>query len=407
MASRPPMPPTRRLLGALALAALPGAAALLGLIAFAGLAPAAGLVALAVMLAGLAWLLFGHLRHLSALGAYARAIAAGDTAPPPQPSPLALDLTLAPALVGALGVLREREQSLAVHAALAERILAQLPDPLLVVNSEMRLRLANPAAEALYGGPLQGRDIVGVLRQPELLEAMDRILVGDPAETVEFTMPVPVERHFAAHVLPLPVAAGETALTLLLFQDVTKMVRADRLRADFVANASHEMRTPLSTLVGFIETLRGAAKDDAQARGRFLGIMQEQAGRMARLVADLLSLSRIELNEHSVPTGIARLDEILASVADSLAMKADARSMRIELPAGMAALPPVQGDADELVQLFQNLIDNAIKYGKAGMPVTIEARPCAPAAAMTRPGPPSPSACSTRARESPRNICRA
>jgi two-component system phosphate regulon sensor histidine kinase PhoR len=104
---------------------------------------------------------------------------------------------------------------------------------------------------------------------------------------------------------------------------------------------------------------------------------------MARLVADLLSLSRIELNEHSVPTGIARLDEVLASVADSLAMKADARSMRIELPAGMATLPPVQGDADELVQLFQNLIDNAIKYGKAGMPVAIEARPCPPAAAMT------------------------
>jgi two-component system phosphate regulon sensor histidine kinase PhoR len=377
------MPPTRRVLGALALAALPGAVALLGLIAFARLTPFAGLVGLLVMLAGLAWLLLGHLRHLTALGAYARAIAAGERASPPPAELLALDPTVAPALIGALGLLREREQSLAAHAALAERILAQLPDPLLLVTSEMRLRLANPAAEALYGGPLQGRDIVGVLRQPELLEAIDRILLGDPAETVEFTMPVPVERHFAAQVLPLPATVGETTMTLLLFQDVTKMVRADRLRADFVANASHEMRTPLSTLVGFIETLRGAAKDDSQARARFLGIMQEQAGRMARLVADLLSLSRIELNEHSVPTGVARLDEVLASVADSLAMKADARSMRIELPADMAALPPVQGDADELVQLFQNLIDNAIKYGKAGMPVSIEARACAPAAAMT------------------------
>jgi two-component system phosphate regulon sensor histidine kinase PhoR len=383
MPPRPLMPPSRRLLGALALAALPGAAALLGLVAFARLSPFAVLAALAVMLAGLAWLLLGHLRHLTALGAYARAIAAGEPASPPPSEPFALDPTLAPALTGALGALREREQSLAAHAALAERILAQLPDPLLLVDSEMRVRLANPAAEALYGGPLQGRDMVGVLRQPELLEAIDRILLGDPAETVEFTMPVPVERHFAAQVLPLPASAGEMAMTLLLLQDMTKVVRADRLRADFVANASHELRTPLSTLVGFIETLRGAARDDSQARARFLSIMQEQAGRMSRLVADLLSLSRIELNEHSVPTGAARLDEVLASVADSLAMKAEARSMRIELPAGMAALPAVQGDSDELVQLFQNLIDNAIKYGKAGTPVSIEARSCAPAAAMT------------------------
>jgi two-component system phosphate regulon sensor histidine kinase PhoR len=212
-------------------------------------------------------------------------------------------------------------------------------------------------------------------------------------------MPVPVERSFDAHVLPLSGApqenpagvpsAGaaetpaESPTVLLALQDMTKVMRADRLRADFVANASHELRTPLATLLGFIETLRGPAKDDGDARAKFLAIMQEQASRMARLVADLLSLSRIELNEHSVPTEGVRLHAVLASVADSLAMKAAARSMTIELPEDLRALPPVQGDQDELIQLFQNLIDNALKYGRAGSPVRVLARASEPPAAMT------------------------
>src|SRR5439155_897063 len=103
-----------------------------------------------------------------------------------------------------------------------------------------------------------------------------------------------------------------------------------------VANASHELRTPLSTLLGFIETLRGPAREDGEARTKFLAIMQEQASRMARLVADLLSLSRIELNEHSVPTESVALQQVLASVADSLAIKAAARNMPIELPTDLA-----------------------------------------------------------------------
>ena len=383
MSPRSPMPPIRRLAAALALLALPGVVALLALMAFAALSPLAALAGAVIMLAGLGLLLAAHLKHLGGLAAYARAVAARQPAGPVPLGPLALDPTLAPALAEALAAAREREQSLAAHAALAERILARLPDPLLLVDGERRLKLANPAAEALYGGLPVGRDMVGVLRQPELLEAIDRILIGDPAETVEFTMPVPVERHFAVQVLPLSALSEEEPMALLLFQDVTKMMRADRLRADFVANASHELRTPLATLMGFIETLRGPAKDDAQARTRFLAIMQEQTARMTRLVADLLSLSRIELNEHSVPTGAARLDEILASVADTLAMKADARGMKIELPAGLAALPAVQGEADELIQLFQNLIDNAIKYGKAGLPVSVQARTSAPAVAMS------------------------
>src|SRR5206468_5653834 len=139
----------------------------------------------------------------------------------------------------------------------------------------------------------------------------------------------------------------------------------------------------LSTLLGFIETLRGPAKEDGEARTKFLAIMQEQASRMARLVADLLSLSRIELNEHSVPTENVALQQVLASVADSLAIKAAARNMPIELPTDLAGLPPVQGEQDELIQLFQNLIDNALKYGRAGTAVRVLAHRSNPPAAMS------------------------
>ena len=224
---------------------------------------------------------------------------------------------------------------------------------------------------------------------PSIFGAITRLAADRAAAVaaVEFTMPVPVERSFDAYVLPLAAEAGtgprESPTVLLALRDMTKVMRADRLRADFVANASHELRTPLATLLGFIETLRGPAKDDGEARTRFLAIMQEQASRMARLVADLLSLSRIELNEHSMPTEIVRLHAVLASVADSLAMKAAARSMTIELPEDLRALPPVQGDQDELIQLFQNLIDNAPKYGRAGSPIRVLARASEPPSAMT------------------------
>ncbi len=383
--------PLRRLLAGACLLGLPSLVALLGLVLFGRLSAEAALVAAIAILAGLALMLRPHLRHLAALAGYAGEQAAGRSAAAPVAGAFGLDRQLGLHLADALSSWRERENELAAHAALIDRVLSELPDPLLLVDEQRRLRLANSAAEDLYGNVSAGRDLVAIIRQPELLAAVDRVLEGMPAETVEFTIPVPVERSFDAHILPLAGPTGSAAAggiagdglsALLLLQDMTKVMRADRLRADFVANASHELRTPLSTLVGFIETLRGPAKDDEEARARFLAIMQEQAGRMARLVADLLSLSRIELNEHSVPTGTARLDGVLASVADSLAMRAGQRNMSIQLPADLAKLPAVQGDNDELVQLFQNLIDNAIKYGRAGTPVVVEACRSDPPAAM-------------------------
>jgi two-component system phosphate regulon sensor histidine kinase PhoR len=191
---------------------------------------------------------------------------------------------------------------------------------------------------------------------------------------------VPIEQVFEARIKPYGEAlqSGETTplgapSALITLHDITAIKRSEQMRADFVANASHELRTPLSTLIGFIETLRGPARDDSDARDRFLGIMEEQAGRMSRLINDLLSLSRIELDEHTAPVGKVELPGMLGSVVDLLQIKASQRGMTLELQID-DPLPPVIGDADQLTQVFQNLIDNAIKYGNPDTAVRIAAR---------------------------------
>ncbi len=271
---------------------------------------------------------------------------------------------------------------LRARLAMLEAILEGLPLPVLEIDRERRVMLANRASERLFGSVAVGRDLVASVRHPVLNEAVDGVLAGGEGRAVELTLAGPVERVLAARIEPatLPESGGRGALVALY--DMTEVKQADRMRADFVANASHELRTPLASLIGFIETLQGPARDDPEARERFLAIMGEQAQRMARLIADLLSLSRIELNEHQTPTGRVDVGAVLRGLAAALAFRATERRMTIELGApppvagvepyaDLAALPPVQGDRDELTQLFQNLIDNAIKYGRPGTPVAV------------------------------------
>ncbi len=242
----------------------------------------------------------------------------------------------------------------------------------MLIDAERRILSANPSALELLGPRLAGRDLGAALRVPAVLEATDAVLAGGEGRTVEIELPGSVERHLSAQVGPLrpPTSAGAAAV--LTLTDITGRKRSERMRQDFVANASHELRTPLATLLGFIETLRGPARDDNAARDRFLSIMAEQASRMSRLVDDLLSLSRIELNEHLAPKERVDLRRVLVAVADSLEQRAAKRQMRIEtkLP---ESLPEVAGDPDELAQVFQNLIDNAIKYGRSGTAVEVSA----------------------------------
>ena len=268
--------------------------------------------------------------------------------------------------------LRETVAKSAETRASAESVLSALPEPLLLINAERRIVSANPSALNLLGPRLAGRDLGAALRVPAVLEATDAVLEGGDGRTVEVDLPGSVERHLSAQVGPLRPPTSEGAAAVLTLTDITATKRSERMRQDFVANASHELRTPLATLLGFIETLRGPARDDNAARDRFLSIMAEQASRMARLVDDLLSLSRIELNEHLAPKEQVDLRRVLMAVADSLEQRAEKRQMRINvvLP---EALPEVVGDPDELAQVFQNLIDNAIKYGRSGTAVEVSA----------------------------------
>ncbi len=244
-------------------------------------------------------------------------------------------------------------------------VLEAVPLAILVVDRQRDIRWANEGARALLSEATVGRSLLGVLRHPPLIDALDQVIAGAAAvDGVE--TPVGRDRMLIADLRRLGAER-----TLIALRDDSAARRLERLRSDFIANVSHELKTPIATLMGFIETLRGPAKGDPAAHERFLGIMQEQAGRMSRLVADLLSLSRIELNEHARPSGNANLADILGHVADALSLRAAERNMRIELPKG--EIGRVLGDDEELTQVFQNLIDNAIKYGRAGTPVTVEA----------------------------------
>ena len=274
------------------------------------------------------------------------------------------------------GMWRRQREAVAGLEVSAQTIVDGLPDPLLAVDRRRRLVRWNRAASGLAGPLVAERDLSATLRHPALLDAVDAALEAQaPTDmaAVELVLGGPPERIFAAHVKRLPRATADGSLALIVLHDISALRRAERMRADFVANASHELRTPLAGLVGFVETLRGPARDDAKARERFLAIMAEQTDRMRRLVEDLLSLSRIEQREHEPPTALVDVAGVLRGVRDLIDMKARQRgvSVAFDMP---ETLPSVVGDADELTMVFQNLVDNAVKYTGAGSVVEVLAR---------------------------------
>jgi two-component system phosphate regulon sensor histidine kinase PhoR len=251
-------------------------------------------------------------------------------------------------------------------------VVAGLPDPVIALDSEGRVLALNEHARALAPALRQGEPVSLALRMPELIEAIGRALARGEDQRVEFSERGPLDRWFQAVVMPVkrdPVLS-KPDLVLMTFHDLTPLRRVEEMRADFVANASHELRTPLAALSGFIETLQGSARDDAKARERFLAIMREQARRMARLIDDLLSLSRIELNAHRRPDTPVDLVPIVRQVVDSLEPLARDRGVAVNVEAANALT--VLGDRDELVRIFENLVENALKYGAPGKRVDIK-----------------------------------
>ena len=283
------------------------------------------------------------------------------------------------AITRLIRVWSERIRAAETRMAAAEAVIDAVPDPLILLDDRRRVAHANAQAVSLLGAAEGPRDLAAMLRNPAVLAAADAVLRGEAARVVDFTLTAPVERQLQARFARIDrPSPGDNAVAVLTLHDITQLKRAEQMRADFIANASHELRTPLTTLTGFIETLRGPAREDAEARERFLAIMHDEAARMIRLVEDLLSLSRIELNEHVMPQGRVALGPLLHQLADTLELRAGEHGMGIQLDLP-PDLPEVLGDRDELAQVFQNLVDNGIKYGRAGSEITViaatDARP--------------------------------
>ena len=253
-----------------------------------------------------------------------------------------------------------------------QALIGGLSDPAIVLDGEKNVLVANGPARNLLGVQA-GRHLSEFVRAPELLGAVDLALAGREQQTFQIRLLVPTERNLSGHVTPLGLATSGTPTMAIVLRDQTEQDRLARMRADFVANASHELRTPLASLKGFVETLRGAAKDDPAARDQFLAIMQADADRMARLIDDLLSLSRIEMREHVAPQDTVDLVDVARSVADGLAGTAQTAGIAIALQPAEGPTT-VTGDRDDLVQLIQNLVQNAIKYGRRGGRVDIAIR---------------------------------
>jgi len=301
-----------------------------------------GWVSFAVLLLVIAGLLRMERR---AVEAGSRTMAVAPAVPVVEAAPAAEDLTPIAAVLGALDA------------------------PALLLSARETVKLQNRAAEAIFGQIPQGSDLAGRIRAPGILDMVrDAIGSGQPRET-EHAERLPSETVYVVRIAPL---AGPTTepLWLLTFRDISQARRIDRMRSDFIANASHELRTPLASLRGFIETLQGPARNDLKAHERFLGIMHEQATRMSRLVDDLLSLSRLELRSNLAPDQTVDLVPLLGHVRDSLQPLAN--DLGVEIALDLPAHPvTVAGDRDELVEVFENLVENACKYGQEGKRVDV------------------------------------
>ena len=260
-----------------------------------------------------------------------------------------------------------------VEAAAVSAIVAGMPDPAVLLDRAGRVIHLNAAAAQLAPALRKNELAQFALRSPEIITALREAIATTEARRATYLDHVPVDRWMELIITPVPVPTlfgGTEKCMLMTFHDQTPLRRVEEMRADFVANASHELRTPLAALSGFIDTLQGPAKDDAKARERFLGIMHTQATRMARLIDDLLSLSRVELSAHVRPDTLVDIVPIIRQVVDGLEPLARERHVAIDIDLPQTPVP-IAGDREELLRLFENLVENALKYGASGGKVVV------------------------------------
>jgi two-component system phosphate regulon sensor histidine kinase PhoR len=257
-----------------------------------------------------------------------------------------------------------RQTPPAQESEVLDSVLAGVPLPLVLVAADERVRAINRSAETLFGPGMKGRHYFTVLRQPSVIDAISDAFRTRTAHETRMSLKDHTQETLY-RVLCSPVVTGVGPGVIVTFDDVTSVEKASQMRRDFVANVSHELRTPLTAIAGFIETLRGPARDDPDARERFLATMEGEAERMNRLINDLLSLSRVETEERVRPTELQDLGELVRSVC--LGLRPVTEEAGLELNVGPSeGVPMVLGDEDQLRQVFANIITNASKYAADG-----------------------------------------
>ncbi len=249
-------------------------------------------------------------------------------------------------------------------------VLEALQEAAILVDSRRYIVFFNPVARDLFGNGFVGKDFVRLIRQPQCLSALSSVMEGADraACSLDIEYPVRGSFNFAVSQIGLDNAGGP--LILVSLKDMSDLKDAEQMRSDFVANVSHELRSPLTALSGFIETLRGSAKGDLDAHERFLGLMEHESQRMVRLISDLLSLAKVEASQRIRPKGHADIGAVLKRIENTLSATAKKENKTVRLVLNDTAAIP--GSEDELTQVFQNLIENALKYGNPQSTVTVE-----------------------------------
>ena len=250
---------------------------------------------------------------------------------------------------------------------MSQDLVEAISIPTVLIGPDGRIVASNETARLLFGERIVGRHFITALRQPPLLDALDKVL-ADKATVRSSYLASDARGDVTYEAVATPVPSENQVL--VCFEDRAAREEAGQMRRDFVANVSHELRTPLTALLGFIETLRGAARSDETARERFLSIMESEANRMNRLVADLLSLSRVEADARVRPTERIQLAGIVRSVLGTLEPLAKEQKVRVTTN-GLNDDGDMLGDPDQLAQVVTNLIENAIKYSGSGAEVSI------------------------------------
>ena len=248
------------------------------------------------------------------------------------------------------------------------QLINALPDGALIIGADGQVVEANPAAREALGLEVRGLPAKSAIRNSAFHVSVAEARESGTAVDTDIEVQSRPPRQFKAHMAPI----GTSGAVLVVLRDLTREQRIEQMRSDFVANASHEMRTPLAAIIGTVETLQGAAKNDAKARERFFDSMLSQARRMKRLIDDLLTLSRIELNEHVRPRAQVDLFDIARQAKSNLVALIGETKIAVNFAAAQPT--PVAGDADELLQVTQNLLENAIKYGASGGKVDISCK---------------------------------